>query len=88
MGNQRALTDLTHVSGDGAGAQGSPVLPDPPTPIWYLKGPKEQVKFPGLDVQGQPADKERPHLEKKKRGSWRPSLIPVFGITPFPPALG
>lgn len=56
--------------------------------MWYLKGPKEQVKFPGLDVQGQPADKERPHLGKKKRGSWRPSLIPVFGVTPLPPPLG
>lgn len=51
-----------------------------PSPVQYLKGPEEQVKFPGLDVQRQPTDKECPHLEKKKGGSWGPSLIPNMMI--------
>lgn len=54
----------------------------PPFPslVWYLKGSEEQVKFPGLDVQRQPTDKECSHLEKKKGSSWGPSLIPNLGI--------
>jgi len=31
--------------------------------VQYLEGPEEQVELAGLDVQGQAADKQGPHLQ-------------------------
>jgi len=86
-GNQWAPSSHQGWWGHEDGAAGQPRASSPPlsSPVWYLKGPEEQVKFPGLDVQRQPADEERPHLGKKKGGSWGPSLITSLGI-PVPPA--
>lgn len=65
----------------GLGQRSAPCFQPPFSfPVWYLKGSEEQVKFPGLDVQRQPTDKECPHLKKKKSGSWGPSLIPNLGM--------